>query len=451
MRYLPGLPFLLLFLFPAFSIAQSPKQIIPGKLYDHIPVRKSSGASYLLDLAKDRAYEIDVFQQGVAVGFTLSDTNQTILAQSKRPEDITGHLKRDFTPSYTGSYYLKISYYVDPENTDSGEISIHVKPLTDQEMAKRSRIKKELAPENSKNVQTIDIDHFWEAFDRLKGSRTFADSVAVFQQYYLDRATDGLLDFIEVRDLTAEKYVAQVKLYPRYFASIRKRTYEVEKVKPVIEEVFERFKTIYSNFKPFKVCFAMGILNTGGTVSNSFILIGTEVMASSPEADLSEFVKYNNTNKVNQLSARKNFEEEIRKIVAHECGHTQQKPGMADTAIQCKLLYQSIREGACDFVGELLVHGHINTAGNNYGDKHELQLWTAFKNELCNENIGNWLYNSDRVKNQPGDLGYYIGYKIVQSYYENAIDKKKAIADILEMTDPVDFLMKSKYDRKPKK
>jgi hypothetical protein len=111
-------------------------------------------------------------------------------------------------------------------------------------------------------------------------------------------------------------------------------------------------------------------------------------------------------------------------------------------------LYRSIREGACDFIAEL-VSG--NKKKNEYGEKHESELWIQFKNELCNQNIGNWLYNGSTVKNKPRDLGYYIGYKIAESYYNNAQDKRQAIIDIIEMDNPIRFLELSRYDLKLKK
>ena len=39
-----------------------------------------------------------------------------------------------------------------------------------------------------------------------------------------------------------------------------------------------------------------------------------------------------------------------------------------------------------------------------------------------------------------GDLGYWVGYRIVKSYYQHAADKRRAIRDILEMSDPKAFL-----------
>jgi uncharacterized protein YjaZ len=192
-------------------------------------------------------------------------------------------------------------------------------------------------------------------------------------------------------------------------------------------------KKFTPNFKPFKVCFAIGIKNTGGTTSSNYVMIGTEV-TTSMEGRASP--------------SDKEIIERIKGIVAHECVHTQQKPYADPKAIKCRLLDQSLREGTCDFIGEL-VSGNKKNKGT-YGDQHEGELWTQFKNELCNENIGNWLYNGNVVKDKPRDLGYYIGYKIAESYYDNAPDKKQAIVDIIEMDNAIEFLEKSKYDQKPK-
>ncbi len=52
-----------------------------------------------------------------------------------------------------------------------------------------------------------------------------------------------------------------------------------------------------------------------------------------------------------------------------------------------------------------------------------------------------WMYNGSIDK--PGDLGYWVGYRIVKSYYQHAPDKRKALADIFAMTDAHAFLKKS--------
>lgn len=45
----------------------------------------------------------------------------------------------------------------------------------------------------------------------------------------------------------------------------------------------------------------------------------------------------------------------------------------------------------------------------------------------------------------PPDLGYWIGYRIAKSYYDQAQDKQQAILDILALTDFEAFVRGSRY------
>jgi len=416
-----------------FASGQAAQKIEFNKEYKNLTLGKTSVLVYSLTFAKDGIYQFSILQQGIAVYYVLTNSENKKLYESNYPDDFVGYEKFEHIPANSGNYLLTIKRFDDPENPDSGRITLLVKRLNKAEIAVRMQIKKELEPENAKNVTTIDIDHFWNAFDNLKYCRTLSDSVHSIQQLYLDKATNGLLDFIQARDFTAEKFVEAVSKNSVFYNSVRKNTYEAKKAEPVIQEVFTRFKELYADFKPFKVCFAIGIKNTGGTISNQFVLIGTEVTTST--SDTNSF----NSNAIIQ---------KLKGIVAHECVHTQQKPYADSNSIKCPLLYQSIKEGSCDFIAELITG---NSRSSEYGEKNENKLWNDFKNELCNQNIGNWLYNGSTVKNKPSDLGYFIGYSIVKEYYKNASDKKQAIIDIIGVSDPLQFLLISKYEKKLKK
>jgi hypothetical protein len=65
----------------------------------------------------------------------------------------------------------------------------------------------------------------------------------------------------------------------------------------------------------------------------------------------------------------------------------------------------------------------------------------------------NWLYNGS-MRTTVADLGYFMGYTICKSYYNNSTDKKKAIKDIIELDfkneDDIErFLSNSKYYPEP--
>jgi hypothetical protein len=52
-----------------------------------------------------------------------------------------------------------------------------------------------------------------------------------------------------------------------------------------------------------------------------------------------------------------------------------------------------------------------------------------------------WAYSS--TAETPGDLGYWVGFRIAKGCYRNAADKRLALRDILEMDDAKGFLAKS--------
>jgi uncharacterized protein YjaZ len=69
------------------------------------------------------------------------------------------------------------------------------------------------------------------------------------------------------------------------------------------------------------------------------------------------------------------------------------------------------------------------------------RIQTAFVADEDKTDLSAWLNNGTPEK--PGDLGYWVGYRIVKSYYQHAPDKGVAFREILQMTDPHAFLAKS--------
>jgi hypothetical protein len=77
---------------------------------------------------------------------------------------------------------------------------------------------------------------------------------------------------------------------------------------------------------------------------------------------------------------------------------------------------------------------------------HEHDLWKAFRAGMLESETGDWLWQTPVAKDQPQDVRYAVGARIVEFYYNNAPDKKKAAFEIISMTDYPAFLEKSKYE-----
>lgn len=285
-------------------------------------------------------------------------------------------------------------------------------------------------------VSTVDITHFWEAYDSLATAR---DSIAVFQRLYLDRATYGLKEFIRARNFEAGEYVTLIKNFPRFWKSIRPNTLRIASREAEIEIIFKKFKDRYPAFKPPAICFAIGCLRTGGTTRPDLIMIGSEIASADSTTFKNEFTGW-------QTNILKNSSD-ITAMVAHEAVHTQQKNnrGYGKGLYSHRLLTQSIREGCADFIGSLLTGSVINPYQYEYGMAHEADLWKEFQQQMHGNDFSRWLYNGIQSVDRPADLGYFIGYRICERYYNQSKNKAKAIRELLSIKDYPEFLKKSGY------
>ena len=96
-------------------------------------------------------------------------------------------------------------------------------------------------------------------------------------------------------------------------------------------------------------------------------------------------------------------------------------------------------------MAELISGRHINEHVHEGANQREDSLWTAFRVKMNDTDTSGWLYNANNAEGVPADLGYWMGYKIVESYYEKSPDKEAALAEILQIRDAQDFLERSGY------
>ncbi|MFD2909005.1 DUF2268 domain-containing putative Zn-dependent protease [Flavobacterium ardleyense] len=295
--------------------------------------------------------------------------------------------------------------------------------------------------QNKLNIYTNDIDNFWIAFDSITKTNNELKQLNFLQKLYLDKATDGLNDFIVSREHTAERHLDNIKNYPKFWNSIRPKTEEIKNYTLKIEKVFKNYHNIYPDFKEPEIYFTIGVLNSGGTTSPNKILIGSEIACADKNTNASELNDW--LEKVFKLNNG------VVAMVAHEIGHTQQKDGDSEDDGKSNLLGYCIREGMCDFLAEL-TYQKISSPYMIYGKEHRKQLWTEFQKEMLTQETKNWLYNGNDAPNGVADLGYFMGYEICKSYYKNSKDKKKAIDEMLKLEynakSVTEFLKKSKYN-----
>jgi len=298
--------------------------------------------------------------------------------------------------------------------------------------------------ENFSGVLTEDIDHFWDAFDHLENCNSYQDSIYCLRSLYFEKGTAGFNDFISKYNYTPQDFVKSISQYPKFFKSVRNNTLVVKNIESGIDLFYTKLKEYLPEYKPLIICFVISPLQCGGTALENYLIIGTEIIASTNQVDLSEFGT-GIWSKV--LAFNTNVQDNIMFVVSHETIHDLQVNADFNNY---ELLNKSLIEGSADFLAEFFTGVKANHFLYDYGDKYEHDLWNKFKKALeNNENTDNWMYNIDRVEDGvPADLGYYIGFRIVESYYKNSIDKTQAIYEIIQMKNPKEFLVKSRYGEK---
>lgn len=295
---------------------------------------------------------------------------------------------------------------------------------------------------------TSDIDHFWEAYDKITGTRDSAAQYDFLNRLFLEKGSPGLKAIMEVRGYTAASYIHAIRRFPQFWQSIRPNTLKAKELAGEIETEIQKLKALYPGLKPAQIYFTMGALRTNGTTLKDMVLIGSELALADRQTLAAEFTgdyahlpPFFTTNPVSHIVFGN----------MHEYIHTQQKTTIADN-----LLGQCLLEGAAEFMAVLTTEKPSATPALAYGKEHEEKVRARFAQQMFNPFTGFWLYSNAANEFQTRDMGYFTGYAICEKYYAKASDKKLAIQAMIELdyNDPAalrKFVDRSGYFRVPLK
>ncbi|WP_431609298.1 Ig-like domain-containing protein [Chryseobacterium sp. 'Rf worker isolate 10'] len=292
--------------------------------------------------------------------------------------------------------------------------------------------------QKSAKIFTSDIDNFWVAYDSIQKTDNHSQKLDLIKRLYTDKATKGLKAFMKARNYNDSVYVKVIDKYPKFWNSVRPNTLTIKTKTIELEASVVKLKEIYPELKDAEMYFTIGGLNSGGTVSENMVLVGAELATGLPSTEVSEF----KDEWLKGVFAEQSLDN-IVSLNIHEYIHTQQ------TGNRRRVLNQSIKEGSCDLIAELVMNKPLERKYLSYGTAHADKVKDQFKKEMFTGNFANWLYNG-RDKGESADLGYYVGYEISKLYYQNAKNKKQAIKDIIELNYNSDktvenFLTQSKF------
>jgi uncharacterized protein YjaZ len=296
------------------------------------------------------------------------------------------------------------------------------------------------------NLKTSDIDNYWNAYDKLAIATSKTDSVQIFQEHYINKATKEYNEFMKSKGCTASEYVSNISKFPKFWKSMRLQAgFKNQSIIENINRVNNVFDSAFSNFKAPEIYIGFGCFTSGGTTSKNKLLIAAEIAAADSAIDISELPQY-----------LKNIlgNNDIISYIAHETVHTLQHGFPMGEILKLakykrlNLLNMAITEGSADFITTRLFGLNINKRIFTYGEKNECNLWKEFEKSFKSEPFSyrGWLHNFRSVKGKPADLGYYVGYKITEAFYNRAKDKKKSLRSILNRGKYKRVFRGSKYD-----
>jgi hypothetical protein len=267
-------------------------------------------------------------------------------------------------------------------------------------------------------IEIHDVERFYELYDEMEGHPT-AD---VLQHRYIEAGSDGLRTLARLRNVTGQAIADAIAKKPDMYAKTRECIEALPRARMRLSRALQELRNAYpeARFPPITIAIGKGKpVGVGGR--DTGVQIGAEALCANAW--------------INPDS-----EDRFVRVIAHEFAHVQQRVSFSESE-NATVLSASLEEGAAEFVSELTTGAvaYAYMSGLIAGRENEIE--TAFVADMDKTDLSQWLYNS--TPERPGDLGYWVGYRIVKSYYQRADDKRQALRDIFEMTDPKAFLARS--------
>lgn len=273
-------------------------------------------------------------------------------------------------------------------------------------------------------IRTDDVDRFYALYDATGGRPTVEQLDA-----YLQEGSQSLREFARLRRVTGERIAERIASDPALYEDARRCLAVLPAATERLRTALATLSDLYPAAEYPPVAIVVGRGRPVGIVNPSGATIGLEALCAA------DFMN-------------PDPEDRFVHVIAHEYVHTQQPgtrelEGLEPGDPRMTVLRLSLMEGAAEFIGELVSGSVGNTRHAEWTRGREAEIEAAFARDMDSTRLDDWLWNYKAGSDEPYDLGYWVGYRIVKAYYQRADDKRAAIARILEMDDPHAFLAES--------
>lgn len=279
--------------------------------------------------------------------------------------------------------------------------------------------------QDSTPISTSDIEHFWEAYDKVISTSDRSLQKHYLDSLYLQRGSIGLKAICNARNYTTDDYLEAIRSYPKFWNSIRNNTLKANQFSKEFDNGIAQLKKLYPALKPAYIYFTIGALRTNGTTTDSLVLIGSELAMADQHTISEEFPDGVRQNR--RIYFDSNPIEKLVLLNIHEYVHTQQKRPLNN------LLSYVIYEGVAEFVSVKALGVKSIVPAIEYG-KSNPKVKAKFEREMYyGTNLSEWLWSDGSNEFGMRDLGYYIGYQLCELFYNQASNKEEAIKHLIEL------------------
>lgn len=265
-------------------------------------------------------------------------------------------------------------------------------------------------------IDVDDVTRFYRLYDATGGK----PSAERLQREYLDAGSAGLHQLAAQRNVTGATIAAAIAARPQAYENARACMAVLPRVKPRVAAALARFRELYPEARFPPITIAVSRTKPVGMTDGEGVRIGLEGLCAT---------RYMNPDP----------EDRFVHVIAHEYAHIQQSPEPEDGRMT--VLEAGLREGGAELVAELISGNVGNMAPAAIAKGHEAEIEARFMADQDKTDLSDWFYNG--TNETPGDLGYWVGYRIAKAYYQRAKDKHRALRDLFELRDPKAILAAS--------
>jgi predicted Zn-dependent protease DUF2268 len=267
-------------------------------------------------------------------------------------------------------------------------------------------------------IETADVDRFYKVYGAAHGHPTAEQ----LQRNYIDDGSPGLRHLAEIRNVNGETIAKAIAAHPQIFSDASRCIAVLPRVQKRVAAALSRLGRLYprAEFPPTTIAISRG--KPVAVADATGVIVGLEALCA-----------------VNYLNP--NVEDRFVHTAAHEYTHVQQalrSPAFYENP-KPTVLEASLIEGAADFVATLAASETAYRSPYAPSDRsREKALEIQFVADEDKTDLSHWIDNGTLT--EPGDLGYWVGLRIVKSYYDHATNKREALRDIIEMKDARAFV-----------